>query len=105
MFGLSTAFVFAAVFYGAAEYERMNGWKWAIASFVLSVVVIWLTGWRLMILPAQFGLFIVLWWQNSKRLDHQGEDRAAAQEADRRRRQDEVRRAQADADRKQQGRQ
>ncbi len=105
MFGLTTAFVFAAVFYGAAEYEHMNGWKWAIASFVLSVLVIWLTGWRLLILPVQFGLFIVLWWQNSKRLDRQGEDRAAAQEADRRRRQEDVRRAQADADRKQQGRQ
>jgi len=30
---------FASIFYFAAEYEHMTGWKWALASIALSATV------------------------------------------------------------------
>jgi len=87
------------VFYGAAEYEHMTGWKWAIASLGVSFVTGFLFSGFIPFLLGQAGLFGVLWWQNSKRLDALHEDRAAKLEQDRRVRQQRVREAQAQADR------
>src|SRR5439155_22930262 len=59
---------FAALFYAAAEYEHMTGWKWALASLALSATVKGLFPLSfIFILPTQFGLFCVLWWMNTKR--------------------------------------
>src|SRR5205823_8065000 len=59
---------FAALFYAAAEYEHMTGWKWALASIALSATVKGLFPLSfIFVLPAQFGLFLALWWMNSRR--------------------------------------
>ncbi|OLB19301.1 MAG: hypothetical protein AUH12_00625 [Gemmatimonadetes bacterium 13_2_20CM_69_8] len=92
------AFAFAAVFYGAAEYEHMTGWKWAIASLATSFVVSLLFPGFIPGLLGQVGLFGVLWWQNSKRLDALHVDRAAKIEEDRQVRQERVRQAREEAD-------
>jgi cytoskeletal protein RodZ len=47
----------------------------------------------------QLGLFGVLWWQNSKRIDQLNVDRAAHSEQDRRSRRERVRQAHEQADR------
>src|SRR5258708_12845093 len=83
---------FAAIFFFAATYEHMSGWKWGLASLALTVTVRTLFPLSfLFVLPAQFGLFCVLWWMNSKRLDNLEVDRAARQEEDRRVRQERAR--------------
>jgi hypothetical protein len=58
---------FAALFYFAADYEHMTGWKWALASIVLTLTIdqLFPTSFVL-VLPAQFGLFLVLWWAHTK---------------------------------------
>ncbi|HEX9703714.1 MAG TPA: hypothetical protein VGA20_00515 [Gemmatimonadales bacterium] len=94
------AFVFAAFFYGVAEYEHMTGWKWAIASVAVSVAVLQTIGLLIAVIPAQVGLFGVLWWQNVKRIEKLPEERAARADADRKLRQERVRAAQQEADRK-----
>ena len=90
---------FAALFYAAAEYEHMTGWKWALASLALSATVRGLFPLSfIFILPAQFGLFCVLWWMNTKRLAALEVERAAAQAEDRRQRQDRASRARDQAE-------
>ena len=80
---------FAALFYAAAEYEHMTGWKWALASLALSATVKGLFPLSfIFILPTQFGLFCVLWWMNTKRIAALEVERAAAQSEDRRSRQE-----------------
>jgi hypothetical protein len=96
-------FVFAACFYGMAEYEHMTGWKWAAASVAVTFVVLQTIGFMLAVLPAQVALFGLLWWQNSKRLDRQPEEQAARAEAMRLERQERFRLAQEAADRKRTG--
>lgn len=93
-------FVIAAAFYGIAEYEHMTGWKWAVASVIVTFVVLQTVGTMLLVVPAQVALFGVLWWQNSKRIDTRDTERAADAEADRKMRQERVRRAHEEADRK-----
>jgi hypothetical protein len=93
---------FAAIFFFAATYEHMTGWKWGLASLALTVTVRTLFPLSfLFVLPAQFGLFCVLWWMNSKRLANLEVDRTARQEEDRRVRQERARialqRAEAEA--------
>src|SRR2546427_13236447 len=97
------AFAFAAVFYGAAEYEHMTGWKWAIASLATSFVVSMLFPGFIPGLLGQVGLFGVLWWQNSKRLDALHVDRAAKIEEDRQARQERVRQGREEADQRRDG--
>jgi uncharacterized membrane protein YdfJ with MMPL/SSD domain len=97
---MMAAFVIAASFYGIAEYEQMTGWKWAVASVILTFVVLQAFGTMLIVVPAQVALFGVLWWQNSKRIDMRDAERAADAEADRKMRQERVRRAHEEADRK-----
>ncbi|MGH7699738.1 MAG: hypothetical protein ACREMJ_04350 [Gemmatimonadales bacterium] len=93
------ALVFAAAFYGVAEHEHMPGWKWALASLVVSFAVLELTGFLLLVIPAQVLLFGVLWWRNSKRIDRQPEEQAARIAEDRRIRQERMRRAREQAGR------
>src|SRR2546428_13922821 len=60
-------FSIAALFYFAAEYEHLSGWKWALASVAVSATVKGLfPGSFIFILPAQFGLFLVMWWAHVK---------------------------------------
>jgi hypothetical protein len=93
-------FVFAAFFYGVAEYEHMTGWKWAVASVAVSVAVLQTIGLLIAVIPAQVALFGVLWWQNAKRIEKLPEERAARADADRKLRQERIRAAQEEADRK-----
>jgi predicted signal transduction protein with EAL and GGDEF domain len=93
------ALVFAACFYGIAEYEHMTAWPWAVASLVVSFAVLELTGTLILVIPAQVVLFGVLWWRNVKRIDKLPEEQAARAEADRVRRQAMVQRAQERSDR------
>ena len=60
-------FTFAALFYFAASYEHMSGWKWALASAAVTITVNQLfPASFIFILPAQFGLFLVFWWAHTK---------------------------------------
>jgi hypothetical protein len=98
MFGFGIPIVFAALFYGAAQYEHMNGWKWAAASVAVSIVVkvLPISGFLPFFL-AQVALFGVLWWRNSKRLEERDADRVRHMEDDRKMRQDRVRRGRDEA--------
>src|SRR3989441_12665618 len=87
-------FTFAALFYFAADYEHLSGWKWALASVAVTITVDRLfPASFIFVLPAQFGLFCIMWWMNSKRQAALEVDRAAKQDADRRTRQDRVQRS------------
>ena len=68
MFGLGGGlFTFAALFYFAAAYEHLSGWKWALASVAVTLTVKGLfPGSFIFVLPAQFGLFLVMWWAHTK---------------------------------------
>jgi flagellar biosynthesis GTPase FlhF len=93
---------FAALFYAAAEYEHMTGWKWALASLAVTATVQRLFALSfILILPAQFGLFCVLWWANIQRKKKFEVERAARAEEDRRMRQDRATRAREKAERDQ----
>ncbi|MFQ6046476.1 MAG: hypothetical protein ACE5PT_09000 [Gemmatimonadales bacterium] len=59
---------FAALFYRAAEYERMSPWPWALSSAGLTWIVG--TGLRrgvMWMILAQVGLFAVMTWYNGYR--------------------------------------
>jgi signal transduction histidine kinase len=96
-FGMGAIAVF---FYRAAQQEQMSGWKWAIASIIVSFVALEAVGFALAVIPAQLALYGVLWWQNSKRMERLPEERAAQAAADRAVRQERVRLAHEDADRR-----
>jgi signal transduction histidine kinase len=68
MFGLGGGlFTFAALFYFAAEYEHLSGWKWALASVAVTITVDRLfPASFIFVLPAQFGLFGIMVWANIK---------------------------------------
>jgi flagellar biosynthesis GTPase FlhF len=68
MFGLGGGlFTFAALFYFAASYEHLSGWKWALASIGVTLAVRQLFPLSfILVLPAQFGLFLVMWWAHTK---------------------------------------
>ena len=90
---------FAGLFYAAAEYEHMTGWKWALASIALSATVKGLFPYSFVfVLPAQFGLFLALWWMNSRRVAALELERAANADADRHRRQERARAAREQVD-------
>src|SRR6266487_2597530 len=87
---------FASIFYFAAEYEHMSGWKWALASIALSATVKGLFPLSfIFVLPAQFGLFVLLAWMNIRRKAA----REAAQATALRERQERVRRAREERER------
>jgi cytoskeletal protein RodZ len=96
--GIIGGFTFAALFFAAAEYEHMTGWKWAVASLAVTATVKGLFPLSfIFVLPAQFGLFFVFWWMNAKHKAAREVERASAQDADRRTRQERARRAQEQA--------
>ena len=68
MFGLGGGlFTFAALFYFAASYEHMSWWKWALASAAVTITVNQLfPASFIFVLPAQFVLFLVMWWAHTK---------------------------------------
>lgn len=90
--GIFGGLAFAALFYAAAEYEHMTGWKWALASLAVSFTIRGLFPLSfILVLPAQFGLFIILAWMNIRHKAERNVDRAKAVEEDRRRRQERTR--------------
>src|SRR5213593_291590 len=95
MFGLGGGlFTFAALFYFAANYERLTGWKWALASVAVTVTVNQLfPGSFIFVLPAQFGLFLVLWWAHTKNQAQRDIERDQRQKDSVRERQQRVSRA------------
>ena len=93
-------FVFAAFFYGVAEYEYLSGWKWAVASAVITLVVGRTTGLGLAVFVAQVVLFGFLWRENGKRLDRRPAEQAARVSDDQAERRERVRLAHEAADRR-----
>ncbi len=60
-------FTFAALFWFAASYEHLTPWKWALASIAVTLTVDRLfPASFIFVLPAQFGLFLVMWWAHVK---------------------------------------
>ena len=87
-------FTFAALFYFAAEYEHMSGWKWALASVAVTITVNRLfPASFIFVLPAQFGLFLVMWWAHLKNKAQREVERAERQKDSLRERQERVTRA------------
>ena len=87
-------FTFAALFYFAAEYEHLTGWKWAVASIAVTITVNQLfPASFIFILPAQFGLFLVMWWAHLKNQAQREVERDQRQKDAMRERQQRVSRA------------
>ena len=100
MFGLGGGlFTFAALFYFAAEYEHLTGWKWAVASIAVTVTIDQLfPASFIFVLPAQFGLFLVMWWAHVKNKEQRQQDLDQRQKEDQRLRREHVREVQKTAD-------
>src|SRR5256712_8035184 len=91
-------FSIAALFYFAAEYEYLSGRKWALASVaVLATVKGLFPGSFSFVLPAQFGLFLVMWWAHVKNQAQRQVDLAQREADSRRERQERVTRARQEA--------
>src|SRR3989442_7859615 len=87
-------FSFAALFYFAAEYEHLSGWKWALASVAVTATVRGLfPGSFIFVLPAQFVLFLVMWWAHVKNQAQRQVDLEKREADSRRERQERVNRA------------
>src|SRR3989475_13242112 len=90
---------FAALFYFAADYEHLSGWKWARASAAVTVTVNRLfPASFIFVLPAQFALFLVMWWAHTKNKVQREGDREKDQAAARRERQERLSRARAETE-------
>jgi len=87
-------FSIAALFYFAAEYEHLS----ALASVAVSATVKGLfPGSFIFVLPAQFGLFLVMWWAHVKNQAQRQVDLAQREADSRRERQERVTRARQEA--------
>ena len=96
--GIVGGFGFAALFYFAAEYEHLTGWKWALASLAVSATIKGLFPLSfIFVLPAQFGLFLVMWYANIRNKAALEVERAARRETDQRIRQERISRAREEA--------
>src|SRR5213594_424297 len=95
MFGFGGGVIsFAALFYFAAEYEHLTGWKWALASIGVTLAVRGLFPLSfIFVLPAQFGLFLVMWWAHIKNQAQRDVERDQRQKDAMRERQQRVSRA------------
>jgi signal transduction histidine kinase len=92
-------FTFAALFYFAAEYEHLTGWKWALASIGVTITVNQLfPASFIFVLPAQFGLFLVMWWAHLKNKAQREGDLEQRQKDNLRERQQRVSQARQAAD-------
>lgn len=97
--GIIGSFSFAAIFYFAAEYEHLSGWKWAVASIVVSLIIQRLFPLSfIFVLPAQGVLFGFLWRANQKRLAELEVERANRRTEDQRIRQERARESRAKID-------
>ena len=74
---LVVAIGFVLLFYRMAVYEHITGWVWAVASLALSIVVMAIWAGFLPIILSQLGLFGLMWWYNSKRVDARHQEWAA----------------------------
>ncbi len=91
-------FTFAALFYFAADYEHLSGWKWALASCAVTITINQLfPASFIFVLPAQFGLFLVMWWAHTKNKVQREGAREQRQKDAMRERQQRVSRAREDA--------
>ncbi len=91
-------FTFAALFYFAADYEHLSGWKWALASCAVTITINQLfPASFIFVLPAQFGLFLVMWWAHTKNKVQREGEREQRQKDAMRERQQRVSRAREDA--------
>ena len=100
MFGLGGGlFTFAALFWFAASYEHLTPWKWALASIAVTLTVDQLfPGSFIFVLPAQFGLFLVMWWAHVKNQAQRHKDLEQRQKDDQRLRREHVHQQQMAAD-------
>jgi hypothetical protein len=69
--GLLVGVACAVLFFRAATYERMAPWAWTLASVGLTAVVTLLMPGIALLLGAQFGLFLAMWWYNARRTPKQ----------------------------------
>src|SRR5438093_6581826 len=91
-------FTFAALFYFAADYEHLSGWKWALASCAVTITIDQLfPASFIFVLPAQFGLFLVMWWAHLKNKAQRDVERDQRQKESMRERQQRVSRAREEA--------
>jgi signal transduction histidine kinase len=91
-------FTFAALFYFAAEYEHLTGWKWALASIAVTITVNQLfPASFIFVLPAQFGLFLLMWWAHLKNQAQREVERDQRQKDSMKERQQRVSRAREEA--------
>ena len=99
MFGLGGGlFTFAALFYFVADYEHMTGWKWALASIAVTLTINQLfPASFIFVLPAQFGLFLVMWWAHTKNKVQRDAEREQREKDAMRERQQRVSRAREEA--------
>jgi hypothetical protein len=102
MFGLGGGLItFAALFYFAAEYEHLTGWKWALASIAVTLTIDRLfPASFIFVLPAQFGLFLGLWWAHLKNKKQRQNELDQREKEDQRLRREHVREVQKAADHK-----
>ena len=100
MLGLGDGlFTFAALYYFAAEYEHLTGWKWALASIAVTLTIDQLfPASFIFVLPAQFGLFLAMWWAHVKIREQRAQDLDQRQKDDQRLRREHVREKQMVAD-------
>ena len=78
--------------HGKSEEKDMTGWKWALASIAVSATVKGLFPLSfILVLPAQFGLFIILAWMNIRHKAEREVERTKGVEEDRRKRQERTR--------------
>ena|SRR5688572_350090 len=100
MFGLGGGlFTFAALFWFAASYEHLTPWKWALASIAITLTVDQLfPASFIFVLPAQFGLFLVMWWAHIKNKEQRAKELDQRQKDDQRLRREHVREKQLVAD-------
>jgi signal transduction histidine kinase len=99
MFGFGGGLLtFAALFYFVAEYEHLSGWKWALASGAVTLTVRGLfPGSFIFTLPAQFVLFLVMWWVHVKNQAQRHLDLAQREKDSLRERQQRVAKAREEA--------
>lgn len=91
-------FTFAALFWFVADYEHLTPWKWALASIAVTLTVDQLfPASFILVLPAQFGLFLVMWWAHGKNKVQREAERDQRQKDAQKERQQRVSRAREEA--------
>jgi hypothetical protein len=65
--GLLIGVASAVLFFRAATYERMSPWIWTISSVGLTLIFSLVAPSIGLLIGAQVGLFVVMWWYNARR--------------------------------------